>query len=98
MANKDFYKDWLDVPVQYRPPNPYQLLGLSDFESGRAKIKAAMETLTQASHKMAEKLYTSGGASGGGAEAAAAAAAADAQAASEKKDDNVVDAEFEEAN
>ncbi|MEM6731281.1 MAG: Hsp70 family protein, partial [Myxococcota bacterium] len=59
------------------------------------KIKAAMDALTQASHKMAEKMYqasTAGGDAGG--------AAPDAQAPSDapKDDGQVVDAEFEETN
>ncbi|MBD3308761.1 molecular chaperone DnaK [candidate division KSB3 bacterium] len=63
------------------------------------RIKAAMEELTQASHKMAEVMYQqqsqqqqAGGAQPGpGAEAGP-------QPGSEKRDDDVVDAEFEDVN
>ncbi len=53
-------------------------------------IKTEMEALTQASHKMAETLYKDGGAPGGDD--------APPPADSAPADDNVVDAEFEEAN
>jgi molecular chaperone DnaK len=56
-------------------------------------IKAGTETLTQASHKLAEMMYSQASQqqSGGGPEAGAGGAQAE-----EKKDDDVVDADFEE--
>ncbi len=56
-----------------------------------AQIKAAMEALTQASHKLAEQMYKQeGGAEGAQPEASGP------QAGAPPADDNVVDAEFEE--
>lgn len=40
---RDGYAEWLSVATAMRPPNHYQLLGLKDFESDRAKIAAAAE-------------------------------------------------------
>ena len=66
-------------------------------------IKSATETLTQASHKLAELMYAQasqdqGGAGGGAGAAGAAGAAGDAGDAGSggKDDDDVVDADFEE--
>jgi molecular chaperone DnaK len=82
------------------------------IEAGDAgKIKSTMEALTQASHKMAEKMYQSSAAEGGGPKpgaggptpGATGGAGGDGQpsgGAGEKKggkDANVVDAEFEES-
>ncbi len=39
----DPYRDWLGITTPERPPNHYQLLGLSEFESDIAKISAAFE-------------------------------------------------------
>jgi molecular chaperone DnaK len=64
-----------------------------------AVVKAALEELTKASHKMAEELYKSGnapGAEGGDAPPPPGAPGPDG-AAGEKKGDDVVDAEYEEA-
>ncbi len=56
-----------------------------------AQIKAAMEALTQASHKLAEQMYKQeGGAEGAQPEASGP------EAGAPPADDNVVDAEFEE--
>ncbi len=60
------------------------------------RIKAAIDDLTKASHKMAEAMYRqqtheqAGGAQPG--------SDAGPQPGSEKRDDNVVDAEFEDVN
>ncbi len=65
------------------------------IESGEAdKIKAAMEQLQQASHKMAEAMYRASAQTqqATGTEGAAGGAAA----GEEKKDDKVVEAEYEE--
>jgi len=59
-----------------------------------AKIKTTMETLTQASHKMAEAMYK---AASPEPEAGSTGAAKEEPKSGEKKDDNVVDAEFEES-
>ncbi len=58
-------------------------------------IKADIETLTQASHKLAEIMYSQASKDQGGPEAGADAGA---QADDSKKDDDedVVDADFEE--
>jgi hypothetical protein len=37
----DFYAEWLEVPVDCRPPNHYELLGLKTGESDAALIRAA---------------------------------------------------------
>ena len=57
------------------------------------KIKAAMEALTQASHKLAEQMYKQGDADG----AQPDASGDDSANGKAPADDNVVDAEFEEA-
>ncbi len=63
-------------------------------------IKSATESLTQASHKLAELIYSQtsqGGESGGaGGDAGAGAAGAGGSSGSGKGDDDVVDADFEE--
>ncbi|MCP4992274.1 MAG: molecular chaperone DnaK [Gammaproteobacteria bacterium] len=61
-------------------------------------IEAKTKTLTEASGKMAERLYAEKGPEGGDAAAAAAAAAAAGAGGAEagSADDDVVDAEFEE--
>ncbi|MCZ2146492.1 MAG: molecular chaperone DnaK [Bryobacterales bacterium] len=72
------------------------------IQSGTVEqINAAVEKLTQASHKLAEAMYSAAGAQGGagapggGAPGAGAAGAGDgAGAGSGKPKDNVVDAEF----
>ena len=72
---------------------------LSDGDAD--KIKAAMEELTQASHKMAEKMYesTAGAAPGAGPQPGAPGAEAPPPPGAEASGgDNVVDAEFEESN
>jgi len=56
-----------------------------------AAIKQAMESLTQASHKLAELMYAQASQKQGGPEAGGGAGAK-----SGKKDDDVVDADFEE--
>jgi len=78
------------------------------IESGdAARIKSTMEALTQASHKMAEKMYQAAGAGGpsaGGPQPGAGApggGAPEGEKTSDKdkkngRDSNVVDAEFEE--
>jgi molecular chaperone DnaK len=58
------------------------------------KIKATMEELTQASHKMAEKMYKASAEAGGAPEAGAAPGGG----APKDAGSNVVDAEFEESN
>jgi len=63
------------------------------------KIKAAMETLTQASHKMAEAMYKASSdaqQAAPGEEAPAGDAKPEEEKKEEKKDEKVVDAEFEE--
>jgi len=55
-------------------------------------IKAAMEDLSKASHKLAEQLYAQKSQEGGAAHAGADAGAAEAK----KDDDDVVDADFRE--
>ncbi|NLD27445.1 MAG: molecular chaperone DnaK [Myxococcales bacterium] len=64
-------------------------------EKDSAKIKATMETLTQASHKMAEAMYKAASDKSqpeGGPQQGQAQSGAEEK----KKDDDVVDAEFEE--
>ena len=66
-----------------------------------AAIKSATESLTQASHKLAEMMYAQAsqqgaGAAGGGAAGAGAGAGASQGAGKGKDDDDVVDADFEE--
>jgi len=74
-------------------------------ENDPQKIEAGMQSLTQASHKLAELMYQQVQNQGGDPAAAAAAAAQAAQAAgapsdagsdSDKDDGDVIDAEFEE--
>jgi molecular chaperone DnaK len=63
-----------------------------------AVVKAALEELTKASHKMAEELYKSGSAPGSEAGAAPPPPGAPGAEGEEKKGgDDVVDAEYEEA-
>lgn len=62
-------------------------------------IKSATESLTQASHKLAELIYSQtsqGGESGGAGDAGTGAAGAGGSSGSGKGDDDVVDADFEE--
>ena len=62
-----------------------------------AAIKSATETLTQASHKLAELMYAQAkGQQGGAGDAGAGAAGASGGAKRGKDDDDVVDADFEE--
>jgi len=64
---------------------------------GRDNIRAAMDKLTQLSHKLAEAMYAASGATPGAPGADAAAGAAGEQAGKPdgaKPDDHVVDAEF----
>jgi molecular chaperone DnaK len=73
---------------------------INDLESAmesdnKEKIEAKTKVLTEASAKMAEKLYAQQGASG---EAAGAEAAGKQGSSSSAGDDDVVDAEFEEVN
>jgi chaperone protein DnaK len=58
-------------------------------------IKAAMDELSKASHKLAEQLYAQK-AQEGGADAGAGAAGADGPSANKKDDEDVVDADFTE--
>ena len=60
-----------------------------------AQIEAKSKALSEASAKMAEKLYAEQGAAGAAPDADAGAAGAEGASA---KDDDVVDAEFEEVN
>jgi len=62
-----------------------------------AVIKAALEELTKASHKMAEELYKSGPPPGGEAGAAPPPPGAPTGGEEKKGGDDVVDAEYEEA-
>jgi molecular chaperone DnaK len=65
--------------------------------SDKDAIEAKTKTLTDASSKMAERMYSQqGGPEAAGAGAAGAAGAGAAGAESGKADDDVVDAEFEE--
>ena len=59
-------------------------------------IKSATESLTQASHKLAEMMYAQASQQQGGAGAAGASQGADAGSGKGKDDDDVVDADFEE--
>jgi molecular chaperone DnaK len=61
-------------------------------------IKAAMEELTQASHKMAEAMYQQQAQQGAPGDAQPGPETGGPQPGSEKKDDDVVDAEFEDVN
>ena len=61
-------------------------------------IKAAMEELTQASHKMAEVMYQQQAQQGAPDGAQPGSETGGPQPGSEKKDDDVVDAEFEDVN
>jgi len=63
-------------------------------------IKAAMDELTQASHKMAEVMYQQQAQQGapGGPQPGTGPETGGPQPGSEKKDDDVVDAEFEDVN
>lgn len=38
----DPYAEWLQVPSDQRPPNPYELLGLENFEANPARLKTAI--------------------------------------------------------
>jgi molecular chaperone DnaK len=58
------------------------------------RINAATDALTQASHKLAEVMYSAGQPGQGGAPGGAADAGATAGSAGGEKKDNVVDAEF----
>ncbi|MBI4612240.1 MAG: zinc ribbon domain-containing protein [Planctomycetes bacterium] len=40
-AGIDFYKDWLGIPEEHRPPDHYRLLGLEPLEEDRGKIEEA---------------------------------------------------------
>jgi molecular chaperone DnaK len=60
---------------------------------GKDKIQAAMDKLTQASHKLAEAMYQTAGASPGGATGGGSTAGSDGATGGAKKD-TVVDAEF----
>jgi molecular chaperone DnaK len=60
-----------------------------------AAIESATQTLTTASHKLAEEMYKKASASAGPADAGASAGDGGAQA---KTDEKVVDAEFEEVD
>jgi molecular chaperone DnaK len=86
------YKDKLDAEViadaEAKIKATKEALEAGDNE----RIKAAMEELTQASHKMAEKMYQ-----GAGPEAGAPGAAPGAGPEAPPSDPNVVDAEFEES-
>nr|MBF0221134.1 molecular chaperone DnaK [Desulfobulbaceae bacterium] len=59
-------------------------------------IKADIETLTQASHKLAEIMYSQASKEHGGPDDGAGAGAAGQKGSSKKDDDDVVDADFEE--
>ena len=59
---------------------------------GKEKIQAAMDKLTQASHKLAEAMYKA--APQGGAAGAESAQGPGPEQPQEKKKDDVVDAEF----
>ena len=63
-----------------------------------AALKAAFETLTQSSHKLAEELYKQTPPSGDAGGDAAASGDDSGSSADKKDDDDVVDAEFEEAH
>ncbi len=86
------YKDKLDADVisdaEAKIKATKEALEAGDNE----RIKATMEELTQASHKMAEKMYQ-----GAGPEAGAPGAAPGAGPEAPPSDPNVVDAEFEES-
>lgn len=43
VQRSDPYRDWLGITSSERPPNHYQLLGLTEFEKDSAKIAAAFE-------------------------------------------------------
>lgn len=49
----DGYAEWLGMSTAMRPPSHYQLLGLKDFESDRAKIVAAAEASQSKMHGVA---------------------------------------------
>ena len=63
-----------------------------------AAIEAKSKALSEASAKMAEKMYAEQGAAGAGAGAAGAEAAGAGSAGASDSSDDVVDAEFEEVN
>jgi molecular chaperone DnaK len=97
------YKDKLDEATKSDIEAKVKSTRAAIESNDSARIKSEMEALTQASHKMAEKMYQSAQAAGGPTPAAGApGAAADAEPprAEPKKGDkgNVVDAEFEESN
>jgi molecular chaperone DnaK len=60
------------------------------------EIKAALEELTNASHKLAEAMYAKSAGQEGGAGGNQGQGGQQAQQAGKKKDDDVVDADFEE--
>jgi molecular chaperone DnaK len=62
------------------------------------RIKAAMEDLTKASHKMAEVMYQQSQQQAGGAQPGQEPGPDEPQPGSEKQDEDVVDAEFEDVN
>ncbi|MEZ5403828.1 MAG: molecular chaperone DnaK [Bryobacteraceae bacterium] len=61
---------------------------------GKDKIQAAMDKLTQSSHKLAEAMYKSAGPAPGASPDGAGQAPPPGGGAEQKKDDTVVDAEF----
>mgnify|MGYP003574234014 CR=1 FL=1 len=98
--NLEEYKDKLDdatrSDIEAKIKSTRAAIEAGDSDA----IKAETEALTQASHKMAEKMYqaASGGEAGAGDAGTAPGAEADAAAAAAGAADNVVDAEFEETN
>ncbi len=80
--------------VEKEIENVKQVLDSDDVET----IKAAMEALTTASHKLAELMYAQASQDnpGGGPDAAGGGADASGGAKPNKDDDDVVDADFEE--
>ena len=61
-------------------------------------IESATQTLTAASHKLAEEMYKKASAAAGGGADASATAAGDGGGSQAKTDEKVVDAEFEEVD
>jgi molecular chaperone DnaK len=61
-------------------------------------IESATQTLTAASHKLAEEMYKKASAAAGGGADAGASASGDGGASQPKTDEKVVDAEFEEVD
>jgi molecular chaperone DnaK len=96
--NLEEYKDKLDdatrTEIEAKIKSVRDAVAAGDTE----RIKTEMDALTQASHKMAEKMYQSAAGDAGQAGPGARPGAEPPPPSDGKSDNNVVDAEFEETN